>query len=188
MVREKRAHARNHESVARSITQLQTASIRNSCEVPINVTRQAYSNAGVRRFCSRCEEKHFTPAECQHRFTICNFCKKRGHIAKVCFAKKEHYQTPARVHAVEEDSLQDVETIYQVQQTCNLADPPYEVTLKVDGHPVKFELDSGASSTLLHESAIRILSTLHPPQISFISATVRGSRFYASSRSLHGRG
>ncbi len=106
--------ARNHESVARSITQLQTASIRNSCEVPINATRPTYSNAGVRRFCRRCGEKHFTPAECQHRFTICNLCKKRGHIAKVCFAKKEHYQAPARVHAVEDDSLQDVETIYQV--------------------------------------------------------------------------
>ncbi len=36
---------------------------------------------------------------------------------------------------------------------------------------MKFELDSGASSTLIHETAIRRCPMLYPPQISFISAT-----------------
>ncbi len=84
----------------------------------------------------------------------------------MCFGKKEHNQPPVRVHEVEED----VNTIYRVQQTCNLADPP-QLTLKVDVHPVKFELDSGASSTPVHESAIRRFPKLHPTQVGFISAT-----------------
>ncbi len=80
--------ARNHETVARSLTQLQTASIRNSCEVPINATRPAYLNAGVHRFCSRCGEKHFTPAKCQHRFTICNFSRQRVTLRRCALPRK----------------------------------------------------------------------------------------------------
>ncbi len=77
-----------------------------------------------------------------------------------------NFQPPVRVHTVE-----DVDTIYRVQQKCNLADPPYEKTLKVDGHPVKFESDSGASLIHAHESAIRRFPKLYPPQMGLSSAT-----------------
>ncbi len=97
--------------------------------------------------------------------------QEKGHVAKVCFVKKEHTQPTSRVNTLEEDALQNVDTIYRVQQTCHLAYPPYEITLKVDGYPVKVGFDSGASSTLVLESAIRRFPKLHPPQMGFISAT-----------------
>ncbi len=78
---------------------------------------------------------------------------------------------------MEEDTLQDVDTVYHVQQTWSLADPPYEIALKVDGHPVKFELNLGAPSNLIHESAILKFPTLNPAHVSFTS--VIGHKMHA---------
>ena len=38
--------------------------------------------------CYRCGAKH-KPSECKFREAECHFCKKKGHISKVCFAKIE---------------------------------------------------------------------------------------------------
>ncbi len=78
---------------------------------------------------------------------------------------KEHNQSQTRVHAADEDTLYDDGTVYRVQQKGQSDRPPYEITHKVNSHPVEFELDSGTSSTLAPESAIRGLTTLLTPQV-----------------------
>ncbi len=100
----------------------------------------------------RAEESTLHPENASADAPPGTFARKKGRTAKTCFARKEHNQAPARVHTVEEDTLQDVDTVYHVQQTWSLADPPYEMVLNVDGHPVKFELGLGASSILINES------------------------------------
>ena len=43
--------------------------------------------------CYRCSGTHFA-TECQHKDTECKFCKKKGHLARVCRSKKAETNRP----------------------------------------------------------------------------------------------
>ncbi len=70
----------------------------------------------------------------------------------------------SRVHQVAEEEDIRAESVYRVEQCSSWAQPPYQVTLKVDGRPISFELDTGAAVTLITEKHVPRNVTLIPPK------------------------
>ncbi|BHF62125.1 hypothetical protein SprV_0100510600 [Sparganum proliferum] len=63
-----------------------------------------------------------------------------------------------------------------------LLQSPYTITLPVDHHPVKFEIDTGLAVTLINEASLQKLPSLLPASSTFLSYTgqnveVRGDLF-----------
>nr|XP_026499742.1 uncharacterized protein K02A2.6-like isoform X1 [Vanessa tameamea] len=96
------------------------------------------------RMCFRCGNRH--PGECHFINAVCRYCKKRGHIEKICIKKKK--STNKNVHYTEEcdDYLNG---IYNVKSSSRI--PPFEVEVFLFDMPVRMQVDTGASFTLINE-------------------------------------
>ncbi|KAM3961452.1 LOW QUALITY PROTEIN: uncharacterized protein ACR2FA_004568 [Aphomia sociella] len=97
------------------------------------------------RLCYRCGDRH--GGVCRFVNTICRFCKKRGHIEKVCITKKRNGNKDCNF--MEDDGDTYIGGIYNVTATHRV--PPYEVGLTLNGMPVIMQVDSGASFSLVNE-------------------------------------
>ena len=50
-----------------------------------------------RRPCYRCGSTEHRDHDCHHKDSVCHFCKKKGHIESICFAKKrQQHQVKSR--------------------------------------------------------------------------------------------
>jgi hypothetical protein len=74
------------EKNADLLQKLQSNSASGSLEPSTEVNRVEPNTIQSRRLftCYRCGLQHSHPGECRHIQTICNRCKKRGHLAKMC--------------------------------------------------------------------------------------------------------
>ena len=111
--------------------------------------------------CSGCGKSHWK-SDCPFKSAECYLCKKKGHLAKVCFSKKSNTTrtTPMskNVGLVEpSDNNSRIpepnEYIFTVDSDDKKElDPPYLVNLMLnDVSDVEFQLDSGAGPTLMSE-------------------------------------
>ncbi|BHF63671.1 hypothetical protein SprV_0200666500 [Sparganum proliferum] len=136
--------------------------------------------------CYRCGQHHIRWSDCRHQKTACQFCKKIGHIERVCFSKR---RANTNTHATYPNPAEDGEAILRMFSTNALLQSPYTITLPVDHHPVKFEIDTGSAVTLINEASLRKLPSLLPASSTFRSYTgqnveVRGEE-HASSLSFN---
>ena len=103
--------------------------------------------------CYRCGGKH-NQLTCRFKSEVCHFCHKRGHIAKVCNSKRN--QTPQKktldsskpTHQV----TQDPDTGFSEYTLFTMPDQhakPLQVTICVEGHPLKMEVDTGAAVSII---------------------------------------
>lgn len=124
--------------------------------------------------CYRCGEPHLA-THCRHKDTVCRFCKKRGHIAKVCKTKERkesaskvstqsttHPQRQNRVqeHPATQESLSDTE--YGMNVVINEHSDPYVVDIHVNDIPVKMELDTGAAVSIINSGMFDLVKQTHP--------------------------
>ena len=111
--------------------------------------------------CHSCGDKHLR-SECKFRNAICHYCKKRGHIEKVCQAKqkqgkKTNFKSSKSTHAVTEsnvsqDDEDDCYSLYTVKSNSNHS---ISTVLNIEGTDVSFEIDTGAAATLMSEKAFK---------------------------------
>lgn len=100
--------------------------------------------SGRTRFCYRCGDRH--PGECRFINTVCRFCKKKGHLEKICLHKKKTMKRDINYTAQEEDHLNG---IYCIKSGSRIA--PYEVTISLAGVHVQMQVDTGASFSIINE-------------------------------------
>lgn len=101
------------------------------------------------RLCYRCGDRH--GGECRFANAVCHYCKKRGHIEKICTTKKKN--APGKVNYADDDvSAESMNGIYSVGGArARVRVPAYEVRVSLDGVPVAMEVDSGAAFSILNE-------------------------------------
>ena len=108
------------------------------------------------RNCYRCGGKH-SAAECKFRQSECRFCKKVGHIEKVCRTKLKQRGITNQTHNLSlsgEDhdgstrsETTDEYSLYHVRSSRT----PIMVALKLNGAPISMELDTGAGISIVSQ-------------------------------------
>ena len=118
--------------------------------------------------CYRCGGSH-SHRECRFQDSTCHYCHKRGHIAKVCKSKLRKFKpTTARNHLVEQKSATDPShmensTYSMFNLSSNPQICPWLVTLHLNKHPVKMQIDTGATTTIMSKSTFSSLWQTPPP-------------------------
>ena len=128
------------------------------------------------RKCYRCGKANHLANACRHRHTECNFCKKKGHLERVCLKKNKqgvHYTADepsssaatAAMNCIAATPLDPVAVVGCVSSGCT----PYVLSVDVNGTPVLFEIDTGSSVTLLTEDDFKkcggVLTNLEQPSV-----------------------
>ena len=104
-------------------------------------------------------KKRNKPDECKFKEEECYYCHKKGHIAKKCRAKRRDNNTnksgedqrapEMRKHRQTTNYLGEKQESYSLYTIRATKPDPYCVKIKVDGHDVKMEVDTGASVTVI---------------------------------------
>ena len=106
---------------------------------------------GQPRDCYRCGGKNHKAFNCRFKDAVCHNCKKQGHLVKVCRSKPDDKRT----HRLEED-VKETQFVgmYNVEGSDS---KPYIVSLSLNDAPLKMEVDTGATRTIMSEKTYRIL-------------------------------
>jgi len=95
-------------------------------------------------FCYGCGAQHIR-AQCPFLNSECNFCKKTGHIAKVCRAKRRDNHT----HQIQSDTnvTQDLDHTIRLDKVHEIHTTSERrmLNVKIDGVKLDMELDTGAA-------------------------------------------
>ena len=105
--------------------------------------------------CYRCNSNHF-PSACRFKQSICNKCKKIGHIAPACPSKKPADKGITTKHSHHVDEQYEVGepegaeySMYNI--THKKGDDPIYIDVTMNGIHVKMELDTGSGLTIINE-------------------------------------
>ena len=126
---------------------------------------------GQPRDCYRCGEKH-TPWDCKFKDQSCRYCKKLGHIAKVCHKKAQQQKMrpdkrPTNKVKQSED-LDDSHTLHHMEGK-GKSQPPYIISVSLDGRSTQMEVDTSATLSLMSETTYRKLWKV-PPNLKLTTA------------------
>ena len=127
-------------------------------------------SSNAQSYCSRCGGKH-SAAVCYFKDAECHYCKKRGHITRVCRRRpqqqrQQQQQQPRRGHgqrkshsahvlAVDEEGSQ---TPQEYSVCCNMTDgcsDAWRVVVRANGVDLPMEIDTGASVSVINEETYR---------------------------------
>ena len=136
--------------------------------------------------CYRCGGAHLA-TDCRFKDSECRWCKKKGHIARVCRSKKgtEHsksastssHKTGVKSQSTSKINKNSSEPTHSVESTITEADTdastytlfnvtssptkPFVVTIQINGAYLPMEVDTGASRTLISKATFDKLWSLH---------------------------
>ncbi|XP_062699969.1 uncharacterized protein K02A2.6-like, partial [Aedes albopictus] len=100
--------------------------------------------------CYRCGDPDHFANKCRHQSTICNFCKRKGHLEKVCQTKlrgnPKKAPEKAVTHHIEDSPV--IKDVFHLRSTPGFADK-FMLDLKVDGRTLTFEVDTGSPVSLI---------------------------------------
>nr|XP_029729204.1 uncharacterized protein LOC115266775 [Aedes albopictus] len=100
--------------------------------------------------CYRCGDSDHFANKCRHQSTICNFCKRKGHLEKVCQTKlrgnPKKAPEKAVTHHIEDSPV--IKDVFHLRSTPGFADK-FMLDLKVDGRTLTFEVDTGSPVSLI---------------------------------------
>ena len=137
---------------------------KSSLTHPVNKQHVAITGKTHAKFCFRCGSSQHLADKCSHSTSVCNFCKKKGHIAKVCFKKKKEGSRHT-THLVTATATQEVNTnegngdnpdrfalhMRSVKSSDSPTPTPplYKLSVTVDNKEFPMEIDTGSAVTLL---------------------------------------
>uniref|UniRef100_A0A1Y1NHT7 RNA-directed DNA polymerase n=1 Tax=Photinus pyralis TaxID=7054 RepID=A0A1Y1NHT7_PHOPY len=123
--------------------------------------------------CFRCGSQH-NPFNCRFMNETCRFCKKRGHIERVCMQKNRKQQTNA-VDASEqpEDDYAEIFTLNGITSNLpvattginNITSMP-KATVTLNGQKCYMEVDSGAAVSLMASNTFNRIFHVYKPELS----------------------
>ena len=90
--------------------------------------------------CQSCGSTTHSRAECKYRTFVCNFCKRTGHLAKVCLKKKDEKNT--------QKQNQSTQLLKRVNWNKS-SSTPLILSLDVNGHDFVFDVDTGSDHTIV---------------------------------------
>ena len=131
--------------------------------------------------CNHCGRNNHRSCDCHFKEAVCNNCHERGHIKPICPSKPKsqanHKSKSRHVHLVntaetstddETDPNLNTMTAVTIGQHSATIVAPYYVTVKIDGKPLKMEIDTGAAVTIINNADFKRLGlnrTLEEPDI-----------------------
>ncbi|OON15375.1 zinc knuckle, partial [Opisthorchis viverrini] len=116
-----------------------------SVDSSYQVSRLQQPPNGTQFNCYRSGGRHNHPKDCQHTQTVCNRCKKRGHLANVCRSASAFETNAAVTNQV--TSSEYPEYVLHAAVPTNRVQPPCQVELQVNNAPVDSELHTGSAVT-----------------------------------------
>jgi len=99
--------------------------------------------------CYRCGRGVHKPSECCYKDFVCNYCKKKGHLAKVCRSKKTEKADAKFMGANSDSEPVELKTESAIHCVTQSAIRPLVVQLEINGMQVPFEVDTGAAVSLI---------------------------------------
>ena len=97
--------------------------------------------------CYRCGGKH-DPSQCSFREYECHYCKKKGHLAKVCRKKAASTNNQEQANVV----IGETQTEYTMFHISCGSSKPLQTTITVNGNPLTMEVDTGASVSIINRT------------------------------------
>ena len=133
-----------------------------STEAAVHVARKPQGVERSRPYanCHRCGGRH-KPSQCKFKEAECYACGKKGHISKACRSKykgrREQPKQPGRDQAATTNAVcnEVEEDVYTMFQLTNSRNDPLYITVRVNQAPIKMEIDTGATLTVISESTYR---------------------------------
>jgi transposase InsO family protein len=94
--------------------------------------------------CETCGSTKHLRSNCKFRDYTCNYCKKNGHLEKVCRQKKNEQLSTKHITTVSKlnSSNLSISPIRSLDFSCM-------ISLEVNGNPITFEIDTGSSHTII---------------------------------------
>ena len=117
--------------------------------------------------CHRCGGSH-KASSCTFKDSTCHYCKKKGHLAKMCRNRRDPTttgkSTTKGMHQVtlDEDGTQD--DVYRMYNLLGPQTNPIQVTVSIENQDVLMEVDTGASLSVISETTYKSLSSVPPLQ------------------------
>ena len=122
-------------------------------------TSRSPSSASIH--CFRCGGPHLATT-CKYTDITCNFCKRKGHLEKVCMRNYAR-QHPRGTRNRRGRTTWPGSPRRRGTSTSHQSSKPYIVDIFVNDKPVKMELDTGASVSVLNEATYRDILQSSPP-------------------------
>ena len=108
--------------------------------------------------CYRCGGPHLAPA-CKFKETQCLYCKKEGHLARVCRAKAQGAKGSSDSKRSNYLEAQEDDLAYTLFTLHGSNSNPITLDLALNNVPVKVELDTGAAVLVIsHSTYLNICS------------------------------
>ena len=135
--------------------------------------------------CYRCGGKHLA-SSCPCKDFICHYCKKKGHLAKLCHKKNKG--KAAQNHLVMEDSHTDSEEDggeYELYQIRTVRHKPFTAVVMVNGAAIPMEIDTGASVSVVGEETFKTIQE-GPSAVELRNTTARLRTYTGEAISIRG--
>lgn len=165
-----------------------------------NANKQSSTPTGgskdTQNHCYRCGNTGHYASSCDKKNEICSFCNIKGHLRKVCNKAKRAGQTHQITEESDVDEIVALDELTEVGQTDMLQmehtqhRAKFFTTLSVNDSEIKFEVDSGATVTVMSQNDYSKWfpgSTVLPTSLKLVSycKTILKVRGFATARVIH---